>query len=90
MCEVYYNGTAMVVTDSSVQLTGTPGSLMGFSSSGIAAVVPNTRAIAIPITSEAGALTVGTAKYTFHQPFSFRITSVMAGLNVASTSGNAG
>jgi hypothetical protein len=60
---------------------------MGFASSGVAAVVPNTRAIGIPITSEAGTLTTGTAKYTFHQPFAFRITSVLAGLNVASTSG---
>jgi hypothetical protein len=87
MVDVYYNGTNMVVTDSSVQLTGTPGSLMGFASNGTAAVVPNTRAIAIPITSEAGALTAGTAKYTFHQPFAFRLTGVKAGLNVASTSG---
>jgi hypothetical protein len=87
MVEVIYTGTAYVVTDSAVQLIGTPGSVMGFASSGAAAVVSNTRAIGIPITTEAGVLTTGTAKYTFHQPFAFRITSVLAGLNVASTSG---
>lgn len=85
--DLLYDGVKWVVVDSAVQLTGTPGSLMGFDSAGAAAVVPNTRAISIPLTAETGVLTAGTAKYRFHQPFAFRVTGVSAGLNKASTSG---
>ena len=60
---------------------------MGFDTSGAAATVPNTRAIAIPLTTEAGVLAAGTNLYRFVQPFGFRLTGIMASANVASSSG---
>ena len=86
--DTLYDGAKLLLEDSAIQLSGTPGSLMGFDTTGAAAVVPNTRAIAIPVTAETGLVTAGATKYRFHQPFPFRITGIMGGVNKASTSGS--
>lgn len=85
--DVEYDDTRYVIADSAVQLFGTPGSIMGFDTSGAASIVPNTRAVAIPLTTETGVLTTGAGKYSFVQPFGFRLTGVMASANKASSSG---
>ena len=85
--DVEYDGTRYILADSAVQLFGTPGSIMGFDTSGAAATVPNTRAIAIPLTTETGVLTAGTNLYRFVQPFGFRLTGIMASANTPSSRG---
>lgn len=85
--DLEFDGTRYVLADSAVQLFGTPGAIMGFDTSGAAATVPNTRAIAIPLTTETGVLAAGANLYRFVQPFGFRLTGVMASANKASSSG---
>ena len=85
--DLEFDGTQEILADSAVQLFGTPGAIMGFDTSGAAATVPNTRAVAVPLTTETGILTTGSNKYSFVQPFGFRLTGIMASANKASTSG---
>lgn len=85
--DLEFDGTQEILADSAVQLFGTPGAIMGFDTSGAAATVPNTRAVAVPLTTETGILTTGANKYRFVQPFGFRLTGIMASANKASTSG---
>lgn len=85
--ELFHNGTAWVVWDASIQVTGSPGTVLGFNPSGNAVAVPNHRAMVLPVVGEAATVVAGTGLVGIHMPFPFKVTDVALGANASSTSG---
>ena len=85
--ELFHNGTAWVVWDASIQVTGTPGTVLGFSASGNAVAVPNHRAMVLPVVGETVTVVAGTGLVGIHMPFPFKVTDVALGVNAPSSSG---
>ena len=85
--DLFFNGTAMVVEDASIQVTGSPTTVLGFDAAGNAAAVPNLRSIVLPVTAETGAVTAGANQFKMHAPFPMKITTGAAGVNSGSTTG---
>lgn len=85
--DLFHNGSAWVVWDAAIQVSGDPKTVLGFDAAGNAAPVSNLRSIVLPVTGETATVAAGTGLFKMHAPFAFKVTDVSLGVNSGSTTG---